>query len=94
MLINYGFVKCVRRLLEHNPGHLCIIWHNPLSLHRLTVQTCAALQTLSIVSRLVLRSKNRYNGASGFAQRKPLQRLVWFCATKTVTTARLRVTKI
>jgi len=33
-----------------------------------------------------LRNKNRYNSAFDFAQQKPLQQRVCFCATKTVTT--------
>jgi hypothetical protein len=32
-----------------------------------------------------LRNNNRYNGAIGFAQQKPLQRRVWFCATMKVS---------
>ena len=61
---------------------------------------CASLQAFfqlslwrvsrcQLLSRLVLRNNNRYNGAFGFAQQKPLPRRVWICATITVTTARL-----
>ena len=40
---------------------------------------CATITVTT--ARLVLRNKNRYNGAFGFAQQLPLQRRVWFCAT-------------